>query len=85
MKEALLSKKVGKAEYITMFLYVILLCIVECFHESWFDEVQAWQIARSASLKEILFEVPHYEGHPQLWHLLLYPFLQFLDLIVFFL
>ena len=41
------------------------------FHEPWFDEAQAWQIARSASLREILFEIPHYEGHPQLWHLIL--------------
>lgn len=47
------------------------LALVSYFHEPWFDEAQAWQIARCATLKEILFEIPHYEGHPALWHLML--------------
>ena len=45
--------------------------MISAFHEPWFDEAQAWQIAKCASLREILFEIPHYEGHPPLWHLLL--------------
>ena len=49
-----------------------LHCIV--FHEPWFDEAQSWAIARSGTIKEILFEIPHYEGHPPLWHLILVPF-----------
>ena len=65
------SKKVGKAEVIAFLLYVTGLIVIINFHELWFDEAQAWQIAKTASLKKILFEVPHYEGHPQLWHLLL--------------
>lgn len=44
------------------------------FHEPWSDEAQAWQIARCASLYDILFTIPHYEGHPPLWHLILVPF-----------
>ncbi len=71
LKKSLLSKEVGKAEKIVLAAYGILLCIIEYFHEPWFDEAQAWQIARCASLKEILFTIPHYEGHPPLWHLLL--------------
>ena len=35
-------------------------------HEPWFDEAQAWVIARDNSLKDILFFIPHYEGHPPL-------------------
>ena len=41
------------------------------FHEPWFDEIQAYLIARDASVHDILFHLPHYEGHPPLWHLLL--------------
>lgn len=72
--EACLSKKRGKAEIIAFVLYIAAVSVVSCFHEPWFDEVQAWEIARCCSLKELLFEVPHYEGHPPLWHLILYVF-----------
>lgn len=54
--------------------YIILLCVVCVFHEPWGDESQAWQIAKCASLYDIIFTIPHYEGHPQLWHLILVPF-----------
>lgn len=65
----------GKApEIAVVVLYAVLHLLMAIVHEPWFDEAQAWQIARSASLQEILFEIPHYEGHPQLWHLVLFPF-----------
>lgn len=60
-------------EYICFVLYTILHFVIAAFHEPWFDEAVAWQIAKNASVKTILFEVPHYEGHPQLWHLVLVP------------
>ncbi len=62
------------AEIFFLLLYVVICVILSAFHEPWFDEAQAWMIARSASLKEILFTIPHYEGHPPLWHLILMPF-----------
>lgn len=62
----------GLTESIVFAFFMISLIIVNLFHEPWFDEAQAWQIARCASLKEILFEIPHYEGHPALWHLMLF-------------
>ena len=43
------------------------------FHEPWFDEIQAYLIARDASFHDIFFILPHYEGHPPLWHILLLP------------
>ena len=58
-------------EWVAFFLYVALLAVVCAFHEPWFDEAQSWQIARVASLRDILLTIPHYEGHPPLWHLLL--------------
>lgn len=72
-KQACLSRKHGKAEIIVFLVYCIGLWVIEQFHEPWFDEAQAWQIARCASLREIVFEIQHYEGHPPLWHLLLVP------------
>lgn len=42
-------------------------------HEPFFDEAEAWQIARSVTLKTLLLETTHYEGHPPLWHLILMP------------
>lgn len=68
------SREHGKCDVITLIIYLLGVCTVSFFHEPWFDEAQAWAIARSGSLKEILFEIPHYEGHPPLWHLILVPF-----------
>lgn len=58
-------------EIIAFALYVVLVCVVSAFHEPWFDEAQAWQIAKCAPIRDILFSIPHFEGHPPLWHLLL--------------
>lgn len=60
-----------KAGLAALLLYAGGLIFVCCFHELWFDEAQAWQIARVASYKDMLTVIPHYEGHPPLWHLLL--------------
>ena len=68
------SKEHGKCDVITLIIYLLGVCTVSFFHEPWFDEAQAWAIARSGTIKEILFEIPHYEGHPPLWHLILGPF-----------
>lgn len=73
-KSACLSRKKGKAEIIALLLYIAGTIIISYFHEPFFDEAQAWNIARSASIKEIFTFVPHYEGHPPLWHLILAPF-----------
>ncbi|MBR5320775.1 MAG: hypothetical protein IKU41_02925 [Clostridia bacterium] len=54
--------------------YAVSHLVMAIFHEPWFDESVAWQIARCASISEILFVRPHYEGHPPLWHLILMPF-----------
>jgi len=54
------------------FVYVALLGFVAWHHEPWFDEAQAWLIARDSGLVELLTERLRYEGTPGLWHLLLY-------------
>ena len=69
MKRKLLEGK--KLEWIALSVFVTAYIVVTVFHEPWFDEAEAWQIAKCASLKELLFFIPHYEGHPPLWHLIL--------------
>ena len=58
-------------EITTLIIFPILYFLFSYFHEPWFDEAQAWQIAKCATYHDILFYLPHFEGHPPLWHLLL--------------
>lgn len=68
-KKKLLSQK---QKYILVILiYTVFYVIVSYFHEPWFDEAETWLIGRDASLKDLLFLVPHGEGHPPLWSLIL--------------
>lgn len=63
-----------KLLFAAFIFYNLIVIVLSFFHEPWFDEAQAWQIARTASVYDIFFTIPHYEGHPPLWHLLLLPF-----------
>lgn len=53
----------------------VLYCAVVSFgatvHEPWWDEGQAWLLARDASIGDLLSRHLSYEGHPPLWYLLL--------------
>lgn len=71
MSKRVLTKGKG-TEWVVFCFFAITLAIVSAYHEPWFDEAQAWQIARCSSLEEIMFQIPHYEGHPALWHLMLF-------------
>lgn len=52
----------------------VLLAVFGLFnHEIWRDEWQAWLIARDSQSLTDLFINLRYEGHPALWHLLLFP------------
>lgn len=73
-KAKLLSMQRGRAELCVLIGYIVGVIVVGIFHEPWFDEAQAWSIARSASWHDIVFKVCHYEGHPPLWSLMLAPF-----------
>ncbi len=50
----------------------VWLLVVGAHHEPWFDESQAWLLARDSSLYELLAERVRYEGSPGLWHFLLW-------------
>ncbi len=47
------------------------LAIMVRRHEAWFDEAQAWLVARDSGLVELLTVRLRYEGTPGLWHLIL--------------
>ncbi|MBQ9543582.1 MAG: hypothetical protein IJV00_00480 [Clostridia bacterium] len=58
-------------EWSVFALFVVLYCVVSAYHEPWYDEALSWQIAKCASLKDLLITLPPYEGHPPFWHLIL--------------
>jgi len=52
-------------------LYIFVVGIGIAVHESWFDEAQAWLLARDAPIFDLLNTFLRYEGHPPLWYLIL--------------
>ena len=52
--------------------FFFLGLVVILHHEMWQDEWQAWMIARDSASLPALFRNLRYEGHPGLWHALLY-------------
>lgn len=61
-------------EIIVLIVYVAAHLGMALVHEPFFDEAEAWQIARCVTLRTLFLETTHYEGHPPLWHLILMPF-----------
>lgn len=71
MKHNFLLENDKKTEWVILGIFIALYFIISIFHEPMYDEAQAWMIARDASWYELMFEIPHYEGHPPFWHLIL--------------
>ena len=61
----------NRTSIITFAFFLLISLIISVFHEPWLDEAQAWLIARDASYYDMIFVIPHYEGHPPLWQLIL--------------
>lgn len=59
------------AQCICFGLFIVAAILGFYVHEPWYDEAQAWQIAKTASWHDIVWVIPHWEGHPPFWHLLL--------------
>lgn len=51
--------------------YAVLLAVAVARHEPWFDEAQAWLLARDAGVADLFARLLRYEGTPGLWHALL--------------
>lgn len=68
------TQKRSAAVCIALFaVYGVLTLIGALRHEIWFDEAQAWVIARDNDIAGII-SMLKYEGHPPLWHFVLYIF-----------
>ena len=61
---------IGEMISLAVFCGLVAWCIPH--HESWFDETQAWLIAKSSTLFDLVVHRLHYEGAPALWHILLW-------------
>ena len=72
--QALNKKKTVYIEIITIVTYACALIFIMYYHEPWFDEAQAWLIARDATIWKLVSSITHYEGHPPIWFLILMPF-----------
>jgi len=59
-------------EWTALSLYAALVAFAIPYHEPFSDEAQAWQLARSLSLRDLFQSCIRYEGSPGLWHFLLW-------------
>lgn len=53
-------------------LFGLWVFLIGSHHEPWFDEAQAWLLARDNDLWPLLTERVRYEGSPGLWHAVLW-------------
>jgi hypothetical protein len=65
-------KKYITKEWLLFYSFIIISIVLMCFHEPWRDEAQVWLYVRDNSLWG-LFTHLHFEGHPFVWFLLVFP------------
>ncbi len=53
-------------------IYAAWVIVIGQHHEPWFDETQAWVLARDTPLGSLFSHALRYEGTPGLWHALLW-------------
>jgi len=58
--------------WFALFGFAAWVLIVGSHHEPWFDEAQAWLLARDSGFRTLLTQRVRYEGTPGLWHALLW-------------
>lgn len=67
------SKKLLIVKISALLVYSAVILVGVVNHEYWYDESQAWNIARDNDISGI-FAMMNREGHPPLWHLILHIF-----------
>lgn len=70
------KRSIPKSSIILLCLFIVYLALTfigAARHEIWYDEAQAWNIAKYNDISGIIGFMK-YEGHPPLWHFVLYPF-----------
>ena len=66
------QRRAAWTDWAALGFFIAVVVGVGAFHEAWFDEAQAWLIARDSTPWEIVSRYARYEGSPPLWHLLLW-------------
>ncbi len=59
------------ADWIVFAILTVAMALLIPRHEPWFDETQAWLLARDAPWWQIVWNYARHEGSPSLWHTLL--------------
>lgn len=59
------------ASWLLLAAFAVQVAVLVPRHEPWFDEAQAWLLARDANPVELFTTLLRYEGSPGLWHVLL--------------
>jgi hypothetical protein len=59
-------------KYCALAIYACWLLVIGAHHEPWFDEAQAWLLARDNGFFDLMVHRVRYEGSPGLWHALLW-------------
>lgn len=71
----IVNKKTKIISYIILIVFIIITLFISFYHENWRDEVQAYLLCRDMNFFELLKNI-HYEGHPFVYYLILYPFVK---------
>jgi hypothetical protein len=66
------GRATGWIEWAALCVFGALLAVGIARHDLWFDELQAWNVARSSHGLGDLVSQLRYEGHPILWYLPLF-------------
>lgn len=71
LSQKFMDKRAGTiSAFAALAAYSAVVLTLVLNHEYWFDEAQAWNIARDNDIAGI-FAMMRYEGHPPLWHFIL--------------
>ncbi len=62
-----------RGNVLRMLPFLLLFYVQLVHHQLWRDEINAWGMVVASPTLRALFSNVHYEAHPALWYLLLYP------------
>ena len=67
------APRIAPVDLLITAVFGALLIVNIAHHELWRDETLAWMIARTSDTPLQIFHALHYDGHPGLWHGMLWP------------
>lgn len=58
--------------WLTLGVYIFVACYTMLHHEPWGDELHSWNLAKGSNTFPDLIQNRKYEGHPPVWHIILW-------------